>query len=65
MHLSLFFVANLLVTTASDSKQFSVRPWIIIPILIVAVITAVPIYIARDRRKRRDLKSESSRTTSR
>jgi peptidoglycan/LPS O-acetylase OafA/YrhL len=62
MHPSLLFAANLLATTASDSQHFSIGPWIIVPILMVAALVAVPVYIVRDRRKRRELESEWSRT---
>jgi len=61
MHPSLLLVANLLATTADDSKHFSIGPWIIVPILILCAIIAVPIYIVRDRRKRRDLESKWSK----
>jgi hypothetical protein len=65
MHPSLLFAANLLATTADDSKHFSIGPWIIVPILIVAVIIAVPVYIVKDRRKRRELESEWTKTNRR
>jgi hypothetical protein len=58
----LLLAANLLPTLASDAKNFSIGPWIIVPILIVAAIIAVPIYIVRDRRKRREQESEWSKT---
>jgi hypothetical protein len=63
MHPSLLFAANLLAFTGSDSKHFSIGPWIIVPILIVAAIIAVPIFIVRDRRKRREFESEWSKPT--
>lgn len=45
-------IANVL-AAASNGHHLSVGPWIIVPILIVVAIIATPIYIARDRRKRR------------
>jgi hypothetical protein len=50
---------------ADDSKHFSIGPWIIVPILIVAVIIAIPVYIVKDRRKRRALESEWTKTNRR
>jgi Flp pilus assembly protein TadB len=47
----------LLATTAGNSKH--IGPWIIVPILILAAIIAVPVYIVRDRRKRQELNSEN------
>jgi hypothetical protein len=49
-------------TTATNSKHFSIGPWIIVPILMVAALIAIPVYIVRDRRKRRELESDWSKT---
>ena len=38
---------------ANSGKSFHIGPWIIMPILIMAAIIGTPMYIARDRRKRR------------
>jgi hypothetical protein len=62
MHPQLLLAANLLATTANNTKHFSIGPWIIVPILIVAAIIAVPVYIVRDRRKRRELENQWSKT---
>lgn len=62
MHPSILFAASLLSTTATNSKNFSIGPWIIVPIIIVGALVAVPIYIVKDRRKRRNLESEWSKT---
>jgi len=44
MHHQLLIAATLL---------FHIGPWIIVPILILIAIIGTPIYIVRDRRKRR------------
>ncbi|HEY6429657.1 MAG TPA: hypothetical protein VIX84_20715 [Acidimicrobiales bacterium] len=62
MNASILFAASLLSTTATNSKHFSIGPWIIVPILMVAALIAIPVYIVRDRRKRRGLESEWSKT---
>ena len=51
MHHRLLTAATLL--AASSNKTFHIGPWIIVPILILIAIIATPIYIVRDRRKRR------------
>ena len=61
MHHHLLLAATLLATTANNTKHFHIGPWIIVPILIVAAIIAVPVYIVRDQRKRRELESEWSK----
>lgn len=61
MHPQLLLTATLLATTANNTKHFQIGPWIIIPILIVAAITAVPVYIVRNRRKRREVQSERAK----
>ena len=43
----------LLATTANSGKSFHIGPWIIVPILILVAIIGTPIYVVRDRRKRR------------
>jgi hypothetical protein len=62
MHHHLLLAATVLATTANNTKHFHVGPWSIVPILIMAVIIALPIYIVRDRRQRRALDSERSKT---
>ena len=57
MHHQILFAATLLATTAGNSKH--IGPWIIVPILIIAAIIAVPVYIVRDRRKRQKFNSEN------
>ena len=54
--------ATLLLATAADTRHFHIGLWIIVPIFILAVITAIPVSIVRDRRKRRQLENEWSRT---
>ena len=53
--------ATLLAAAANNTGHFHIGPWVIVPILIVAAIIAVPVYIARDRRKRRELEREWSK----
>lgn len=60
MYPHLLLAANLLATTANNSGHFPIGPWIIVPILIVAAIIVVPIYLVRDRRKRRAVEREWS-----
>ena len=62
MHHHLLLAATLLAATANNTKHFHIGPWIIVPILIIAAIIAVPVCIVRDRRKRRELESEWSKT---
>lgn len=64
MHHQLLLAATLLATTAKNGHHLSVGPWIIAPILIVAAITAIPIYIVRNHRKRRETSNESEATSS-
>jgi hypothetical protein len=40
-------------TLASNTHTTHVGPWIIVPILIVIALIATPIYVVRDRRRRR------------
>jgi Flp pilus assembly protein TadB len=47
----LLIAATLL--AASSGKTFHIGPWIIVPILILIAIIGTPIYIIRDRRRRR------------
>lgn len=65
MNNHLLLAATLLATTANSTKHFHLGPWIIVPILIVLAIIAVPVYIVRDRRKRREPDSEWSRSSRR
>jgi hypothetical protein len=53
MHHQLVTAATLLAATADSTKTFHIGPWIIFPILILIAIIGTPIYITRDRRKRR------------
>ena len=53
MHHQLLTAATLLTAAANNSKTFHIGPWIIVPILILIAIIGTPIYIVRDRRKRR------------
>jgi len=46
-------VAATLLAASNNSKHFHIGPWIIVPILILVVIIGTPIYVIRDRRKRR------------
>jgi hypothetical protein len=48
-HLPLVHLALL----ASSSHSTHIGPWIVVPILILAAIVATPIYLIRDRRRRR------------
>jgi hypothetical protein len=57
MHQHLVLAANLLATAANNTKHFQIGPWIIVPVLIVAAIIAVPVYIMRVRGKHRKLES--------
>ena len=53
MHHPLLTATTLLSVTAESTKTFHIGPWIIVPILILIAIIGTPIYIVRDRRKRR------------
>jgi hypothetical protein len=53
MHHELLTATKLLTATAESTKAFHIGPWIIVPILILIAIIGTPIYIVRDRRKRR------------
>jgi Flp pilus assembly protein TadB len=53
VHHQLLIAATLLSATATSTKTFHIGPWIIVPILILIAIIGTPIYIVRDRRKRR------------
>lgn len=54
MHHQILLTVVQLATAASSGKHFSIGPWIIVPIVILAAIVAVPVYVVRDRRKRRE-----------
>jgi hypothetical protein len=41
------------VALAATNKTFHIGPWIIVPLLLLAALIGAPIYIIRDRRKRR------------
>jgi hypothetical protein len=53
MHHQMLIAASLLAATAKNSKHFHIGQWIIVPILILIAIIGTPIYVIRDRRKRR------------
>jgi len=53
MHYQLLNAASLLTAAASSDRTFHIGPWIIVPIIILAAIIGTPIYVIRDRRKRR------------
>jgi hypothetical protein len=53
MHHQMLIAATLLAATTNTSKHFHIGPWIIVPILILVAIIGTPIYVIRDRRKRR------------
>ncbi|HJS93648.1 MAG TPA: hypothetical protein VJ741_05250 [Solirubrobacteraceae bacterium] len=38
---------------AASGQHFSIGPWIIVPILILAAIVGTIVYVVKDRRKRR------------
>lgn len=58
MHHQLLVAATLIAATASKGHHLSVGPWIVVPILFLAAIIAVPIYVVRDRRKHRETSSD-------
>lgn len=60
MHHHLLLAAPVL-ATADNTKHFHVGPWIVVPILIVAAIIAVSVYLVRKGRQRRDLDREWER----
>jgi Flp pilus assembly protein TadB len=53
MHHQMLIAATLLAATANNGKHFHIGPWIIVPILILVAVIGTPIYVIRDRRKRR------------
>jgi hypothetical protein len=53
MHHQMVIAATLLAATTNNGKHFHIGPWIIVPILILLAIIGTPIYVIRDRRKRR------------
>jgi hypothetical protein len=61
MHHQILAAANVLATTATTSKHFHLGTWMITPLIILAVIIAIPVamIIARSRRKRQQLASEN------
>jgi hypothetical protein len=38
---------------ATSGRHFSIGPWIVVPILIVAAIVGTIVFVVRDRQKRR------------
>ena len=53
MHHQMLIAASQLAATANNSKHFHIGPWIIVPILTLVAVVGTPIYVIRDRRKRR------------
>jgi hypothetical protein len=53
MHHQMLVATTLLSATAESTKTFHIGPWIIVPILILIAVIGTPIYIVRDRRRRR------------
>jgi len=53
MHHQTLIAATLLASTVNNGKSFHIGPWIIVPILILIAVIGTPIYVIRDRRKRR------------
>ena len=53
MHHQIVGAATLLAAASNNSQHFHIGPWIIVPILILVAIIGTPIYLIRDRRKRR------------
>jgi hypothetical protein len=52
-HQMLVATATLLAVTAKSSRHFHIGTWIVVPILILLAIIGTPIFMIRDRRKRR------------
>ena len=46
-------IATAALIAAASGRHFSIGPWIIVPILILAAIIGTIIYIVKDRQKRR------------
>ncbi len=46
-------IATAALITATSGRHFSIGPWIIVPILILAAIIGAIIYVVKDRQKRR------------
>ncbi len=53
MHQQMIIAVKLIATAANSGESFHIGPWIIVPILMLAAIIGTPIYVIRDRRKRR------------
>jgi hypothetical protein len=43
----------MLLAASASGKSFHIGPWIIVPLLFLLAIIGTPIFILRDRRKRR------------
>jgi Flp pilus assembly protein TadB len=52
-HQIIVAATTLLAATTKNSRSFHIGPWIIVPIAMLIAIIGTPIYIVRDRRKRR------------
>ena len=46
-------IATATLIAATSGRHFSIGPWIIVPILILAAIIGTIIYVVKDRQKRR------------
>lgn len=46
-------MASALVVATTTDHTFHIGPWIIVPLLLLAAVIATPIYVVRDRRRRR------------
>jgi hypothetical protein len=42
-----------LTLASTNGRTFHIGPWIIVPLLFLAALIGTPIYVIRDRRKRR------------
>lgn len=56
MHRQLLLTAALL----ASNSHFRIGPWLIVPIIILAAIIAIPVYIIKGRRKRRQHDAEAA-----
>jgi 4-hydroxybenzoate polyprenyltransferase len=46
-------MATALAVAATTGHTFHIGPWIIVPLLLLAAVIVTPIYVVRDRRRRR------------
>jgi Flp pilus assembly protein TadB len=52
MHPQMLIAAALL-AVAARTKHFHIGPWVIVPVLMLIAIIGTPVYVVRDRRRRR------------